>query len=210
MKQIAQIIFLFVFIFYGVLPILPTSSTKHGHLGHTIYITSNEIHTAFLFPKNEASDFLEFLPIDQFKIKNFEGVEFSFGDKDFFTEVPTWDKLTLGVLLDSLFTAEPGLIHVDLLREIPHNSKTIIRMEIDDSQYKKLVVFILDSFKTHNKKPIIYKDYNYYGSDRFFLSPIQFHLFYTCNSWIGEALRYSGIKTGITTPHKWGILFHLK
>lgn len=205
-----SLFFLFFIVFYGVLPFIPVGNYKPGNLIHTVYLTTNNIHSSFLFPRNEADELLRFLPLDLLQVKDFEGVEFSFGDKDFFVEVPTWDEVTFKVLIDALLSPEAGLIHVDFFENIPVSSSAVIKMKIDDSQYKKLVIFIMDSFLTKNNGPIIYKSYGHHERDFFFLSPVRFHMFNTCNSWVGKALRYAGIKTGISTPHKWGILYHLR
>lgn len=210
MKKLITFFCMSIIIYYGILPFIPRGSLETSGALHTVYLTTNQIHTSFLFPKSEASDLLKFIPIDKFKVNDYEGIEISFGDKDFFVEVPTWDKVTLKVLINALFSSDKGLMHVDLFKKNPPISSDVIKIQINDDQYNKLVNYILKSFEESNNLAIIYKDYSYYGTDRFFHSTVNFHLFRTCNNWVWEALAEADIKRGMSGPHKWGILYHLK
>jgi uncharacterized protein (TIGR02117 family) len=195
-------------LYYGILPIIGTGkiSLKDKHL---VYISSNEIHTAFLFPTNENNPLFTMIDLKDFKPQPIEGIEFSFGDIDFFEKAPTWDKFTFKILIDALFIPDKGLMHVDLYTVgaiAPSNFKKIY---LSDDQFAKLIQFIKESFILKNGRPMLYKNLSYYGSDRFYLSTQKYHLFHTCNSWTGDALREINYRTGISTPHKWGVLNHL-
>lgn len=193
----------------GVLPFIPTGSLNSEEK-HLIYITYSKVHTGFLIPKKDARLIIDFLPMNEFKQKEFEGIDFSFGDKDFFEKIQTWDQITLPVILDALFLPEVGLIHVDLYPKISPNHESLKKIYLSDKQFQALIKFILDSFEKQNGRALVYKTLSYYGTDRFFISTRTYHLFHTCNSWIGNGLRNIGVRTGVVTPHKWGVTFHLK
>lgn len=47
------------------------------------------------------------------------------------------------------------------------------------------------------------------GTDAFFATPDRFHLFQTCNVWMGDLLRRAGIGTGVWTPTTWSLRWSL-
>lgn len=206
-KVFIILVVLCVFIPYAILPLIPLGELKKNGT-HVVYITSNEIHTGFMFPKNEVMELVSLLP-DEMRSSNFAAVDFSFGDIDFFEKAPTWDKFTFSIFFDALFIPDAGLMHVDLYEKIPVDDPSFKKIHLNDDQFNSLVSFIRESFVLKDKKAIQYKELSYYGTDRFFQSNQSYHFFHTCNSWTGRGLRKIGIRTGFTTPHKWAVIYHL-
>jgi hypothetical protein len=65
---------------------------------------------------------------------------------------------------------------------------------VDDSQLKKLNQFISGSIKRDEVgNPFKLSD-QAGGKIRFFKSPLSYHLFRTCNTWIAEGLHFAGFK----------------
>lgn len=202
------IAFTFLLAYLLFLPLISIGSLNSNGT-HRIYISSNEIHTAFLFPKNELNGFQDFINYSDFKYQEIEGIEFSFGDVDFFEKAPTWDKFTFKIFFDALFIPDRGLMHIDLFDKRGMNNIPKVELILNDNQYSELVRLIKESFLLKNNKPILYKNLSYYQTDRFFLSKEKYFILNTCNSWTNKLLKEIGIKTAFYTPHKWGILWHL-
>ncbi|HXH76562.1 MAG TPA: DUF2459 domain-containing protein [Bacteriovoracaceae bacterium] len=162
-----------------------------------MYVTHNPVHTALMFPYS--SDWAVF-PEGKF-------IEFSWGDVDFFVNVPTWDKLTLPLVFHAMVTPDEGLMHVDVINDVGVPS---YKLMVTEEQYQELKKFIWDSFKLKDGKPILYPGHSYYGTDNFYQSTVKYHAFNTCNNWTREGLSRAGVRTSLWTPHKWGVLFHLE
>lgn len=197
-----------IVVVYGIMTLISTGDLQTSGK-HTVYVTSNDIHTGFLFQKDDVPELLNMLPLEEFKLKSFEGIEFSFGDTDFFEKAPTWDKFTFRIFFDALFIPDKGLVHVDLYEKFSGEDSSYKKIYLNDEQFNSLIAYIRGSFEMVNNRPILYKDLNYYGTDRFFKSTQNYHFFHTCNSWAGDGLRKIKVKTGVTTPHKWAVLMHL-
>lgn len=201
-------ILVILIMYLGILPAIPVGNL-HPNGTHKIYITSNEIHTGFFFPKEEASVFNDFVNYSDFQYSENEGLEFSFGDKDFFEKAPTWDKFTFNILIDALFIPEEGLVHIDIFDKNTVATILMKELNLNDEQFNQLVNLIKDSFQIKNGKPIVYKNLSYYKTDRFYLSKDKYSVITTCNSWTNNILKKLNITTGLISPHKWGVLWHL-
>ena len=208
MKKCIVIIILTLVIYLLVLPLVPFGILQKSG-SHKIFITSNEIHTAFFIPKNEETPFDGFINYNDFKFTENLGIEISFGDIDFFEKAPTWDKFSFQIFFDALFIPDKGLMHVDVFDSKSINSIPKKEIYLNDEQFKKFVLLIKKSFVLKNSSPILYKNLSYYQTDRFYLSEEEYFVFNTCNTWTNKILKELNVKTSFFTPHKWGILWHL-
>lgn len=185
-----------VIILVLIVPFVPFGSWPAGTRNKFLYVTHNPIHTGFLFPYSEEwKDF----PTAKY-------LEFSWGDRDFFVNVPTWDKLTIPVALDALFTPDPGFMHVDTFDKI---NVPYTKIMVTEEQYQKIRKFILGSFLMKDGKVVEKPGLSSYGTDRFYESTINYHAFKTCNEWTREGLAQADVPMPLWTFHKWGVLFQL-
>jgi hypothetical protein len=69
----------------------------------------------------------------------------------------------------------------------------IIEFKLDVSQVKKIVAYFSERLKRDGKERSIYMGKSRYGRGKFFLGTEKFHLFKTCNTWTGRALKQGGI-----------------
>jgi len=207
-KKTALILLLLSVLYSLVLPMIPIG--KKANVGtHQVFITSNAIHTAFLFPKSETAPFNGFFDYQDFKIKENEGIEISFGDIDFFEKSPTWDQFNFQILIDSMLTPDTGLMHVDIYDKKSFTGVPKKELRLTDAQFSSLVTMLKNSFQQKDNRPILYKDLNYYQTDRFYIAAERYFLFNTCNTWTNHILKNINVETALFTPHKWGILWHL-
>ena len=67
-------------------------------------------------------------------------------------------------------------------------------LELNDLQYLKLCSFIAESFKRDSANALINTLQKYNGVVKFYSSIHEYHLFNTCNTWVGEALEFSDLE----------------
>lgn len=100
-------------------------------------------------------------------------------------------------------------MHVEYLYEPKENTQQK-SVRISAESYRELVDFILQSFDEENgDKRRIDPSLSYGQHDAFYEARGSYHLFNTCNCWVGRALRTSGIRAPIFTPLPRTVLMYL-
>lgn len=77
----------------------------------------------------------------------------------------------------------------------------VYQVSLSESQYRKLVAFIAQTFTTDDtgrSDKVIGASQGY--GDVFYRAEPRFSPFYSCNVWTGQALRQAGIRMGVWTP----------
>src|ERR1043166_571354 len=91
-------------------------------------------------------------------------------------------------------------LHVEMWDEsyVPDGaSKTRISQE----QYRRLVEYILGSFRRDEGGRFLRIEQGAYGADdAFYHAQGSYHAFNTCNCWVGGGLKSAGVRTGWFTP----------
>ena len=212
-------IFTFALIYFfsaWALAFIPVNSGYTNHTdGISVYIASNGVHTDILVPTvTDEINWEEYINPEDFKKtqERFNYISFGWGDKGFFLETPTWAELKASVALNAAFLPSSTAMHVAYLNNPPVESDHKIKINISKGQYRKLVLYIRNSFQTDGSGKFIripccgYKGIN----DNFYEAKGYYHLFYTCNSWTNEALKTIGVKTAVWAPFDKAILYQLK
>lgn len=172
-----------------------------------VYVVSSDIHTEFIVPlKNDLFDFSSVLPEEQFPDhKDIRYISIGWGSRDFFFEMQTWDEVKPGVIFRSVFLPSESAVHVEYLKELPSH-ELVFPLIIDDSAYKKLTAFIMNSFAfDKNNRVQQLGNFSYYGNDRFYAGKNRYHLFTTCNEWTNKGLEVIGWTRPVWSPFKYGI-----
>lgn len=171
-----------------------------------IYLLSNEIHTDIAIPvRNEVFDWETFIDPKDFKQRPSEWIEIGWGDRQFYFEMPTWDKFNLKLGLDALLLPDPAIIHVNYLDSHPKNYPSARRIQISYATYKKLVETMRERFQLKNQKPILIPNKGYTETDNFYESYGSFSLLRTCNVWTAQILGEVGLKRPLWSPTKYGL-----
>ncbi len=170
--------------------------------GVQIYVVSNPVHADLILPvRHPAMDWTDQFPNEMFAADTTNGTHMAFGwgDRGFYIETPTWDDLKLSTALNALLIPSECCMHVSVIQgqEFP-NAKTVT---ISDEQYELLTQFILSSFKrTDDQRVQQIPDANYWENDAFFRAVGNYHALNTCNSWVGRALKTTGVKVPVLSP----------
>jgi uncharacterized protein (TIGR02117 family) len=170
--------------------------------GVRIFLVSNAVHADVIVPVlTETVDWR-----DRFSDTRFVGdasfenhVAFGWGDKGFFLETETWHDLKISTAAKALLLPSSSCLHVAFTRPEYHANRVAVTISYE--QYARLVSFIESSFLTNAEgEPVQIRGYAYSSTDAFFEAHGRYHLFNTCNSWVGRALRHAGVRTPWLTP----------
>lgn len=200
-KWIARALLLYVGVLVvGLLPV--NNHFRPTPDGVRIYLVSNAVHADLILPvRNESIDWSS-----QFSKTRFVGdvsgqthVALGWGDKGFYLETQTWNDFKLSTAANALLLPSSSCLHVDYIH--PQNYSDKVAITISQEQYTKLVAFIQETFARDSEGEIIQiQGYAYSTTDAFFEARGSYHLFNTCNSWIGRALKKAGVRTPWYSP----------
>lgn len=189
-----------VLLLLGLYPVNSDFRPKDG--GITIYLVSNSVHADIILPLTTAEhDWRPLISDTNFPrdVTQLTHVAFGWGDKGFFLETQSWSDLKLSVAANALLCPSESCIHISMLR--PEYYKERVAVSISPEQYSNLIAYIESSFKLNETgQKIQIQGHSYYGTDAFFEAYGTYHMFNTCNSWIGQALQKAGVKTPAWSP----------
>lgn len=170
-----------------------------------IYVSTNGVHLDIVIPAEYlGNSFKEELSIST----SVKYLSFGWGDKGFYLETPTWDKLKFSVAVKALFLKSETAMHVT---EYKHALKKWNNVELCEQQYEKLIHYILNSFKRNNTGTLVeMADAGYTEHDRFYEAVGNYYFLNTCNDWVNKALKISEVKTSVWSPFDFGVLHHVK
>jgi len=198
--------FLFIPISYLLISLLLTSITINevelaDDSKKEIYLSTNGVHLEIIIPINDLSielkEDIDFRPNDKY-------VSFGWGDENFYLNTPTWGDLTIENAFIALFIKSPTLIHLTRSRQVNNSWTKVI---IGESKLIKLNQYISKSFKKdENGSKIIINYSGYSVNDNFYKANGNFSCFKTCNTWVNNAFKESGLKSCLWTPFDFGLI----
>ena len=187
--------------------------------GIEVYIYSGDIHSDIILPLvNEQKDWRENFPLRSFLTErsDFTHVSIGWGSRDFYLNTPTWRDVNLATTASTFFIPAESVMHVEMVHLRPVISSSMMKTKVTAEQYLRMVEFVQESFVEcghagdSNRKPTPINDACYNDCDNFYPAVGRYHLFQTCNCWVGDALRAGGIKVGKFTPLPKSIFWHLQ
>lgn len=175
--------------------------------GITLFMRSNGVHTSIVVPVSAAGIDWRAL-VDP---RDFEGgmragdhLAFGWGHRQFYLETPRWVDLKPQVAVRALSGIGGTLMHVEHLHQ-PATGPGQRPVRVTAMQYRALAGFIAAGFAPAGGRPVAIPGYT--ASDRFYAARGRYNLFYTSNSWTGEALRHIGVRIGVWTPFASSIMW---
>ena len=182
-----------------------------SHTEIPIYILTNGVHTDVVLPlKSEHYDWTNQLKTEHTKAKDttMNYVALGWGDKGFYLETPTWADLKASTALKAASGLSSSAMHVTFYKEMKE-SKSCKKLQISSDNYKKLILFINESFQTKSGEFLKIETEAVYGKhDVFYEANGSYSLFYTCNSWANQALKAANQKAALWTISDSGIFRH--
>jgi len=187
------------------------SETDQSEKPIAIYIKTNGVHTDIVVPvNNSVKDWRDQIKFEHTNSKDttYQFIGFGWGDKGFYLNTPQWSDLKVSTALNAAFYLGASAMHATFYKNINEN-KNCIKINISAENYKKLIVYIEDSFQEDaNENPIVIDAATYGDHDSFYEANGKYSLFYTCNSWANQALKSANQKSAFWTLTDSGIFCH--
>ena len=176
-----------------------------------IFILTNGVHTDIVLPlKSEHYDWTNQLKLEHTKAKDstYQYAALGWGDKGFYLEAPTWADIKASTALKAASGLSSTAMHVTFYNDLKE-SNSCKKLQISSDNYKKLILFINESFQTKSGEFLKIETEAVYGKhDVFYEANGSYSLFYTCNSWANQALKSANQKAALWTISDSGIFRH--
>tara|TARA_B100001287_G_scaffold7021_1_gene5385 strand:- start:7805 stop:8452 length:648 start_codon:yes stop_codon:yes gene_type:complete len=170
-----------------------------------IYLNTNGIHLDIIFSKEDLDDELIF-DLKHTKFDNY--LAFGWGDENFYLNTPKWSDLTFINAFKAAFLKSPTLIHVTRYRSV---YPSWLEIKVSSQELKKLNKYLLNSFDSSSSGyKVLLNDRGYSYNDEFYKSKGSYSCFNTCNTWVNNAFKESGLKSCLWTPFDFTLIKHYR
>jgi len=151
--------------------------------------------------QNDVRDHFGFLRDHDMPLDN-PGAEWllvGWGARDFYTRAGTYRDVTARAVWRGL-TGDSSVMHVDVLGHL-REGLAVRELWLNPPEFTALLTAIRASFAERpDGQPFTLPEPGFSDSDRFFAAKGRFHLFNTCNVWVGRVIRAAGQRFGVWTP----------
>lgn len=162
-----------------------------------IYVASNGVHLNLWLPsKTEQFDWQMAYP-ESYDQGNLDWISIGWGSKAFYTQVPTWNDLTLPIAWKALI-GDSSVIRLSGEQYLPSDDSHRRKILLSHTEYQMLVDDLRQQFQSN--QPIEQFFYPAIGS----YSPLS-----TCNDWIRQRFNKIGLTMPLWSPFDIAILWHL-
>lgn len=190
------------------------NSFTEAEQGVQIFIRSNGVHTDIVVPVRDSIEdwSKELTGLHKYNENQIRYVAFGWGDKGFYLYTPTWGDLKVSTALKAAFWLSTSAMHVTYYPQKPDLDTHTKSIYISSDQYRKLVVYIKESFRMNSDgKFEVISCCSYSGLDNeFYEGTGVYSLLKTCNTWTNRGLKEAGVKTAVWAPFEWSVMYHRK
>jgi uncharacterized protein (TIGR02117 family) len=190
-----------------ILPLIPGPGRDlSGPLTRTIGLIQGPIHTDILFPLTaEVRARFAFADAAGVPVQNPEAVwlVFGWGSAAFYTTAGTYADISASAVLTAA-SGDGAVIRLDVAGPI-QPVENLSYLDLSQAQFEALLDQASAAFASQT--PIDHPGFT--GFDAFFPAHGQFSILRTCNVWLGETMRASGIPFGLWTPANWSVTLSL-
>lgn len=206
---VASVMAYVLLVIVGLIPVNNDFSELREQDGITIYVTSDDIHADVILPLvSEEFDWRDEFPANHFAgaTDGFSYIAVGWGDRGFYLDTPEWKDLKLSTAVTAMLLPSESVMHVQLI--VPRENELCRSVTISREAYRRLTQFILASFRTNaqSRKRI---DAAFHQWDAFYEARGHYHIFNTCNCWVGEALKDCGVRVPWFAPMPKTVLWYL-
>ncbi len=125
------------------------------------------------------------------------------GDLETYQSTPNWSDLKASVALKALFTNTTSALHIRYLPSISHFRMEVTPLHINKTISNTIEQKIVETFQSSIPKILAL---GYDTNDRFYYSIGTYNVFNTCNTWVGDVLRQSGVAVSRWTPFSYNVI----
>ncbi len=207
-KKIIKWIFYFLLIpiTYIIVSLILSSITVDRKINNEkseklIYLNTNGVHLDIIIPiKNIDSLVLSGIKYN----KNEKYLSFGWGEENFYINTPTWGDLTFNNAFRAIFLKSSTLIHVTRYNQ---KRSDWVEIKVNESELQKLNSYLLNTFEVNeNGIKIMLENKGYSTIDDFYKSKGSYSCFKTCNTWVNNGFKKSGLKSCLWTPFDFGLM----
>lgn len=162
---------------------------------YSVYIINNNLHTGILIPVITES-MQNICALKHFT--DYEYADVGWGEEDVYqspADTFCMDAKAILLINSSVVRVEGQNGSID---SMVGWSDFAVKFSLSYEQFKRLCGFIDDSFHKDPGSGLVITSHKSSGRIIFFRSVHSYHLFNTCNTWVANALDYSGIKVSGT------------
>lgn len=189
--------YLLIALFLSYIPVNSTTAKAEK----TIFLGTNGVHLDLILPISEIDTALlanlNFQESDSF-------LAFGWGDENFYLHTPTWGDLTVGRAVNALFLESSTLIH---LSPYKNQRKEWAKIHLNDKELKMLIAYLKSSFQLNKQsEKMIISGHSYGYGDSFYKAHGSYSFSKTCNTWVNNGLKESGLPACYWTPFDFAVL----
>lgn len=154
----------------------------------SFYVVNHGLHTGLAIAR---PDLLQVLPALAEEFGDGDFVEFGWGDEDFYRA----PQATLSLALRALSGSTATVLHAVKIDGDPRRrfaASEVIEVRVTEDGYRRLLAFVAGTFTHSATGTLAVLGPGLYGESRFYQAEGSYSLFYTCNTWVAEALAASG------------------
>lgn len=185
--------------------LFPTPITQNNDQANKSYVslTRNLAHANIMLDLSRTSiDWQALLP-DLIPAKQQGYLLVGWGDQEIYKNTPTWAELKPSIAFNALFINTPAVLHFTYLpnSDSLRGETVTLHMNITTSQAIEQHIF-----QTFQHSPPQMAALGYGANDRFYYALGKYNVFNTCNTWIGNVLRQSGMSISRWTPFSYNVI----
>lgn len=166
-----------------------------------IYLNTNGVHLDIIIPiKNMDKELLKGLYYEE----NDNYLSFGWGDENFYLNTPTWGDLTISTAFNALFLQSTSLMHLSRHSLI---GRDWVEVEVNEAELHSINQYLLNTFQTDSiGNKIMLANRGLTSTDDFYRSKGSYSWYNTCNSWVNNGFKRSGLKSCLWTPFDFGLM----
>lgn len=182
------------------------SSWRPPAAGIPVYLQSNGLHVDLVLPvtggcacDRPAAPTLAVLdqPFDPaVPRRQWQWVAVGWGSEQFMLHVPDWQALTPGMALRAVTGRDGSVLRLSRVREPVIGAETR-RLLLGAGEHRRLLRYLRESV---GPAPLERQSSIGGPEDRFYRAEGRYHLFLTCNEWLGRGLAQAGVRVPLWTP----------
>ena len=165
---------------------------------YSVYLVADAMHVDLVLPvENSAFNWRSVVKLETIgreKRNDYQYLKFGWGDRDFYMNTPSLDKIQVSRLIRTLFVpGNPTAIHINGYQVVPievgHQTKCV---GLTQTQYLNLVNYVKRSFRDGKTDRI--QD-GFVAAAGFYEATGFYSIAYTCNNWVAGALNAADVTT---------------
>lgn len=166
--------------------------------GVRVYLESNGVHVSLVLPKRAAGiDWRGWAPgadLADPRYARYDHIAIGWGERTFFLDTPTWADVRPATILAAAIGSDASLLHVEHV-PAPAGGDGVRAVTLRPQEYRRLALQIRAS-----AAPVRLSFRGYGANDVFYAGTGHYSAKQTCNAWVGDVLRRSGVRIGRWTP----------